>query len=230
MKWAKLLCETRTRELFGGDASTPDAGDPRTPFERDYDRVVFSTALRRLQDKAQVFPLERNDSVRTRLTHSLEVSTVAKGLAASVCRHLIERQEISPEQAKSIIVIAATCGLVHDLGNPPFGHAGEDAMREWFAKTLRDDVLLPDDISADFLSFDGNAQTIRLISRLLMLSDKYGLNLTCGTISASCKYVAAGTDIDEDIHERSKLGFFTSERDLVAQIRNQTGTELARNP
>jgi dGTPase len=129
MHWAKLL---NTYRLKPRKPSSMVAGDMRDEFDRDYDRIVYSTPFRRLQDKTQVFPLDPNDAVRTRLTHSLEVSRAACGMAKDVCKQLLDRQFITTDQAKSIETIAATCGLLHDLGNPPFGHSGEVAIRDWF--------------------------------------------------------------------------------------------------
>src|SRR5439155_6331198 len=146
------------------------------------------TPVRRLQDKAQVFPLEPHDSVRTRLTHSLEVSNVARGLARACAGALVKRAVITPGVADSIELIAATCGLIHDLGNPPFGHSGEEAMREWFATRFPKDTLAKElqnpDLAKDFLLFEGNAQTLRLVSKLQVLADYNGLNFTYGTLSA----------------------------------------------
>src|SRR4030042_2353147 len=130
MKWDKLLSDKRVRNFFE-EPETREKNN-RTEFERDYDRAVFSTPVRRMHDKAQVFPLEPNDSVRTRLTHSLEVSTVARDMARVIGGWLVARKKISEDKARAIEVIAATCGLIHDLGNPPFGHAGEEAVAEWF--------------------------------------------------------------------------------------------------
>jgi dGTPase len=128
MKWSKLLSEKRVGELQGKKPSDPDA---RTPFERDYGRAVFSTPLRRLQDKTQVFPLEEHDAVRTRLTHSLEVSSVARTLGHEAGNWIAKNRkgEIELAQVHDIETIAATCGLLHDLGNPPFGHAGRAQFR-----------------------------------------------------------------------------------------------------
>ena len=119
MEWKKLLCTERVR------ATERQKEERRSEIHRDYGRVIFSTPVRRLQDKAQVFPLEPIDAVRTRLTHSMEVSSVARGLAHAVAEDLINRDKISAPDAYDIETIAATCGLIHDLGNPPFGHAGE---------------------------------------------------------------------------------------------------------
>ncbi len=228
MNWAKLLstCRLKPRK-----PSSTVVGDMRDEFDRDYDRIIYSTPFRRLQDKTQVFPLDPNDSIRTRLTHSLEVSRAACGMAKDVCKKLLGQSAIDTEQAKSIETIAATCGLLHDLGNPPFGHSGEVAIRDWFP-TRQPDVLkaLEEPFAKDFLKFDGNAQTLRLVTHLQILADYHGLDLTCGTLSAACKYVAASDEIAKHPHERSKVGFFASERDDVAIIREKTGTGQARNP
>src|SRR5205807_9814469 len=140
--------------------------------------------VKRVQAKAQDIPLERHDAVRTRLAHSLEVSSVARGIATRTSKWLLEQREIAGGMDRSIEAIAATCGLIHDLGNPPFGHAGEDAMQEWFRIRFKKEPQLvatlggdSSQFATDFLQFDGNAQTLRLITRLQMLADHYGLNL-----------------------------------------------------
>ena len=173
MNWSQLLNSKRKR-------STTRPEDHRLEFERDFDRAIFSTPVKRLQDKAQVFPLDPNDSIRTRLTHSLEVSRVARGLAALLAGQLLQQEEIVPGDYRSIEAIAATCGLIHDLGNPPFGHAGEDAIRSWFQQDDKKELL--DSLSneqwiQDFRQFDGNAQSLRLVATLQVLADYTGLNL-----------------------------------------------------
>jgi len=229
MNWKQLLNAERVR-------TSSMVKDHRAQFERDYDRAIFSTPVKRLQDKAQVFPLEPNDAIRTRLTHSLEVSAVARGLAISVGNWLVETKRIEMGMERQIEAIAATCGLIHDLGNPPFGHAGEDAIREWFNKRgeprLREELKGDDQRIQDLMKFEGNAQTLRLVSKLQILADFNGLNLTFGTLSAACKYVAASHEADKDHHDhaRSKPGYFSSEKDLVKRIRDETGTGDARNP
>src|ERR1700678_2705135 len=132
MDWKKLLSNMRTRELTGGKRSQNPEAQWRSEFERDYDRAVFSTPVRRLQDKAQVYPLEQNDGVRTRLTHSHEVSNVARSLTKSSLMEISQTAGLSPEDIDNFATIAATCGLLHDAGNPPFGHAGERAILDWF--------------------------------------------------------------------------------------------------
>jgi dGTPase len=240
MEWKKLLCEQR----ISGKPNRKNPADLRSEFEKDYDRAIFSTPVRRLQDKAQVFVLETHDAVRTRLTHSIEVSTVAKDLTHAVVKWMLETPSIGigADEASNIETIAATCGLIHDLGNPPFGHAGENAISSWF-KERRNELKLFDfkdhtglphkaQLENDFLSFEGNAQTIRLLSKLQLLVNLFGLNITFGTLSAACKYTAASNKFDSEsqIHEISKPGFFASENDLIAQVREKTGTDDFRNP
>jgi dGTPase len=163
--WDKLLNQSRIRK-------STLTGDPRVEFERDFDRSVYSTPVKRLQDKTQVFPLETHDAVRTRLTHSLEVSSLSRGLAIAVCKWLNAEEEIRTNQERQIEAIAATCGLIHDLGNPPFGHAGEKAIRGWFKKQFKGEgenslAKALDDknqLVQDFENLEGNAQTLRLVS------------------------------------------------------------------
>jgi len=239
MEWKKLLSEKRIRELVEGKPATSTGPDERTQHGRDYDRAIFSTPVRRMQDKTQVFPLEPNDSVRTRLTHSLEVSNIARNMARGIGAWLKKKKEIDDNQKESIEIIATTCGLIHDLGNPPFGHAGEKAIQEWFKRQDDKDGSFfkfsrkhekGEQLKKDFLEFEGNAQTIRLISKLQVLADFHGLNFTCATMSAVCKYVASSNEIAENPHEKSKLGHFASEQDLVEKVRKETGTKDSRNP
>jgi len=169
MDWNKLLCKERPRK-------TTISGDFRKEFERDLDRAMFSTPVKRLQDKAQVFPLEPNDAVRTRLTHSLEVMSVARGLAIAVGRWLLAKGDIEQPMERGIEAVAAVCCLIHDLGNPPFGHSGEDSIREWFKVCLGEEELRKllyanEQHIQDFLKFDGNAQSLRLVTKLQTLAD-----------------------------------------------------------
>lgn len=253
MTWELLLNGERPRK-------TTSVDDDRSQFERDHDRCIFSTPVKRLQDKAQVFPLEPHDAVRTRLTHSLEVSSVARGLASGAAGdmindgHLTGTESEQNQKKRDIEAIAATCGLLHDIGNPPFGHAGEAAIQEWFRtrfdcrpKAERDEdgkegkhdalpslySLLDErsDLVHDFLKFDGNAQTLRLVTKLQILADFNGLNLTFGTLSALMKYTATSSQIRKNgDHAKSKPGYFTSEAEIVRRIREATGTGDARNP
>lgn len=253
MEWAKLLSAKRVGELMDKEKSKEDS---RTPFERDYGRAAFSTPVRRLQDKTQVFPLEEHDAVRTRLTHSLEVSSVARNLGRRVGIWLQGQGLISVNQIHDVESISATCGLIHDLGNPPFGHSGETAIQSWFESKLSggmpakggkarrtgglfEGLGTPDkkgryesQYANDFLKWEGNAQTLRLISRLQVLADEYGINLTCATFSAAMKYVSPSNELaeDDEPHEKSKPGFFASENETVKKVQEETGTIGIRHP
>jgi dGTPase len=185
MSWIHLLDETRIRKALDGKESVRANADARTEFERDRDRTVYSNPVRRLIGKTQVFPLDPNDHVRTRLVHSLEVSTVAEGLASQAVRTVILPREDSlrDDQARAISKIAETCGLLHDLGNPPFGHAGELAIQSWFGEKLKLDANNEKETerfffaldgpesqkSQDFRRFEGNAQTMRILTNTHLL-------------------------------------------------------------
>src|SRR5262249_36501731 len=138
---------------------------------------------------------------------------------------------LTEESRADLETVAATAAILHDLGNPPFGHAGEEAISEWCKKELESlKVPSTSQLARDFLGWNGNAQTIRLTGKLQVLADNFGLNLTCATMSATCKYVAASDQVDEGVHDRSKVGYFFSERELVRKIREATGTGHSRHP
>lgn len=188
MDWTSLLSTYRL-----GQAATPEPS-VRSDFQRDGDRLMFSAAFRRMQDKTQVFPLEKNDYVRTRLTHSLEVSCVGRSLGNSVGAQLIERY---PELRRQGIeaahigdIVAAAC-LAHDIGNPPFGHFGEQAMCDYFASGSGStilDYLDNEQECEDLRHIEGNAQGFRIVNRLESPDNRGGLRLTAATIAASSKY------------------------------------------
>lgn len=138
--------------------------DGRSPFQQDADRIVFSSAFRRLQDKTQVHPQPQSDYVRTRLTHSMEVASVGRSLGGQVARLLFQDGLASDSQHRDLVadlgdIIAAAC-LAHDIGNPPFGHTGEQAIQSWFAKHSEAAFagVLNDAEQNDLLQFEGNAQ------------------------------------------------------------------------
>src|SRR5687768_9983733 len=128
MTWRELLSAAR----LGRDGKRTVDDPARSQFQRDADRITFSTAFRRLQDKTQVFPLAENDYVRTRLTHTLEVASVARSLGTRVGAAICERHTLSGFHASDFGDIVSAAALAHDLGNPPLGHSGEDAIRHWF--------------------------------------------------------------------------------------------------
>lgn len=259
LSWKKLLNEKRLKTIDSEDSKSTSSNseslidegnqfelsDARHAFEKDYDRAIFSTPVRRLQDKTQVFPLAVSDFVRTRLTHSQEVSSMASGLTRTALSTLDEDESPNQEQTEKLSTIARTCGLLHDLGNPPFGHAGEEAMREWFEKKLEDtsDDRIEEEEKADLKNFNANAQTFRLVSKLQALDSDHGLNLTAGTLSALLKYLSSGEDFQKGntgVHSKENLGYFVSEREYVKKVSKKTGTlengdtdgglDIKRNP
>lgn len=227
LSWEKLLTETRRKDKVN-QAEMSVSANGRHEIERDYDRILFSAPTRRLADKTQVFPLDKNDSVRTRLTHSHEVSTLARsiGLRLAYEHRDIFGTALSDEFVqRSVPSLLAAIGLVHDLGNPPFGHQGEFSIQDWFRKNCKEvfDVSAEkaDEMAKDFLRFDGNAQTVRLVSKLQILSDQFGLNLTYATLAALIKYPIPVTEINSE--RWKKQGYFKSEEDIIHEVWAETG-------
>ena len=186
MNWPQLL----SRKRLGTD-QPPSPMTARTDFQRDFDRIVFSSAFRRMQDKTQVFPLSTVDYVRTRLTHSLEASSIGRSLGTLVGEQVIARHGLKGFEASDFGDICAAACLSHDIGNPPFGHSGEDAIRHWAhsgeygAPRV---AMLTGSEREDFLSFEGNAQGFRIVTRLQNPDNDGGLQLTCATLAAFTKY------------------------------------------
>lgn len=204
---------------------TPD----RTPFQRDYDRIVFSSAFRRLHDKTQVFPLPENDLVHSRLTHSLEVACVGRSLGTIVGQDVVARRLVPPWCTARDFgdVVAAAC-LAHDIGNPPFGHSGEDAIGSWFRGPRGrafTDALSPAERD-DLELFEGNAQGFRIVTRLQMPSQP-GLRLTHATLAAFTKYprgsaprAPRGTP---PVGGHKKHGFHAAEAAFFAEVAGAVG-------
>jgi dGTPase len=221
LDWKKLLNPVRRRDLISGGFSL-GLGVGREEQERDFDRILFAAPTRRLADKTQVFPMEENDSVRTRLTHSHEVSNLARSigvrLAFDHAEAVFGKDHESLCVKRRVPALLAAVGLAHDLGNPPFGHQGEASMQRWF--TAKHDPKSDINIEDDFLKFDGNAQTFRLLTRLQVLNDDFGLNLTFGTLAALIKYpvIYGSTQFGY-----KKSGIFHSESDIAAQVWDNTG-------
>jgi dGTPase len=186
MEWPRLLTRVRL-----GATEPPRESSARTDFQRDFDRIVFSSAFRRMQDKTQVFPLSKVDYVRTRLTHSLEAASIGRSIGTLVGEQVIRRHGLAGLEAADFGAIVAASCLAHDIGNPPFGHSGEDAIRHW-AHTAdygaRRVATLRGSEREDFLAFEGNAQGFRIITRLQNPDNVGGLQLTCATLAAFTKY------------------------------------------
>lgn len=194
-------------------------------FYSDQSRIVFSSSFRRLQQKAQVFSLEPNSSVRTRLTHSIEVADLGHTLARDICKELKRKKLISNTQAQAIPIIVRNACLVHDIGNPPFGHFGEAAIKDWMKKNLFDYAKQAGIgsksakiISSDFLSFDGNPQGLRTLMRLHCETDDYGLNLTYPTLLSTIKYPCVSGNVDEKNALYKKAGYFYTEQNRMEKI------------
>ncbi|ABI57271.1 deoxyguanosinetriphosphate triphosphohydrolase [Alkalilimnicola ehrlichii MLHE-1] len=222
MDWERLLSKQRL-----GRPDEEGSLGFRTDFQRDFDRIVFSSAFRRLQDKTQVFPLAESDYVRTRLTHSLEVSCVGRSLGTRVGEAITRREgytEVAPGDIGAIV--AAAC-LAHDIGNPPFGHAGEDAIRHWVrtspvARRALDELSPPQ--RAEFEHFEGNAQGFRVVTRLQNPDNRGGLQLTYATLGAALKYPCPAHAIDPGYGiSRKKYGYFVAEADLFRAVAQTNG-------
>jgi len=221
-RWLKLLSPERlgasTEHAVG---HSPD----RSRFQQDYDRIVFTSALRRLKDKTQVFPLAQSDYVRTRLTHSLEASCVGRSLGSMVGRAIVDRHGLAPEVHPSDFgaVVAAAC-LAHDIGNPPFGHAGEDAMRAWFASHSAYLAGLDPDQRADLLNYEGNAQGFRILTHLQNPTNPGGLQLTCAVLATFAKYPRRSHLVDPlSGKSAKKFGYFQAEAGLFAEVAETVG-------
>ncbi len=232
LDWRQLLSPYRRKDA--GKDKTRNWRGGRTEHERDYDRILFSAPVRRLADKTQVFPLDKNDAVHTRLTHSHEVSNLAR----SIGTYLAFETDIFPEEVnpkRNVSAMLAASGLSHDLGNPPFGHQGEQSIQYWFKTNQEKTGLdkLDSEQSRDFLLFEGNAQTLRILTKLQIQADEFGLNVTTGTLAALMKYAVSANKADSSssFAARKKPGFFQSERGVVQEIWEQTGlSEGTRHP
>ena len=238
-----------TRRPRGESSGTPTGeqdSDPqgvRSVFQQDYDRLLFSTPVRRLADKTQVWPMDENDGVRMRLTHSHEVSNLARSIGTRAYKRASSVFE--PADLHGVVQpILSAIGLAHDLGNPPFGHQGEKAIGTWFADragwifTHRDKrdgetvaTPIPARLRNEFLEFDGNPQTLRLMTRLQTHHERMGLDLTAATLAASLKYAVSSDKRDKGNAAAKKAGFFESEREIVNWIWAETGLkEGQRHP
>ena len=193
--WEKLLSSERL-----GAGKAPGTAE-RTAFQQDYDRIVFTSAFRRMKDKTQVFPLSKSDYVRTRLTHSLEVSCVGRSLGAVVGREIIARHGLQHVESGDFGAIVAAACLAHDIGNPPFGHAGEDAIREWFRHSgLLDRHDFTPAQKADFERYEGNAQGFRIVSRLQSPANPGGLQLSSAVTAQGSGAIGPGVRRPKGFH------------------------------
>ncbi len=220
MNWTQLLSDKR----LGKCDNTVEYN--RTAFQKDVDRIIFSSAFRRLQDKTQVFPLAQNDYVRTRLTHSLEVSSVGRSLGTLVGKYITARNNLSHITADDFGGIVAAACLAHDIGNPPFGHFGEEAIRAFFherpiGKKICDAVS--ETQRQDLLRFEGNAQGFRILTQLQNPDVYGGMQLTYATLGAFTKYPCTEKFRDTSRIASKKNGLLESDIQLFTEVANELG-------
>lgn len=213
MQWDKLLSPVR---LWLEEE--PDLEPWRSQFQKDYDRIVFSSAFRRLGKKTQVHPLASNDHIHNRLTHSIEVSSVGRSLGISV-GHKIQEKLPDGFLPSSIGEIVQAACLAHDIGNPPFGHAGEEAIRSWFKSEPRFLEGLTENQKDDFFNFEGNAQSFRIVTKLENNSHEGGMRLTYSTLATMLKYPWT----TREIKKQKKFSCFQSEKSLLDKVAETVG-------
>jgi dGTPase len=228
MQWNTLFTTQRTGE---SSIKFPNPDQVRTSFLRDYDRIIFSSAFRRLQNKTQVFPLPGSVLVHNRLTHSLEVASVGRSLGKAVGGCIAAKypnegavfQEFYNYELASVIAAAS---LAHDIGNPPFGHSGEDAIRDYFSnldertKTFIKNHIREEDFK-DFLFFEGNANALRVLTNSFKEEEAGGFKLTLTTLASIVKYpcrASEGFDKKSGLIATKKSGYFKSEEALFQQL------------
>jgi dGTPase len=235
LEWEKLLTDSRLGEKTQPKQKLQDG---RSEFQKDFDRIVFSPAFRRLQDKTQVFPLPESDFVHTRLTHSLEVSCVGRSLGNLVGETIIKRNPALQSRFTKFHfgeIVAAAC-LAHDIGNPPFGHSGEDAIAEYFRSgngrnfksKIKDEKKW-----TDLIKYEGNAQGFRIITKLQNPKVKGGLNLTYSTLAAVTKYPRESYISNQSKSLQNKVyrkyGFFQAEKEIYKEVAEAAGLDCVKD-
>ncbi len=216
MNWLQLLSHKRP-----GETNTIAHDQTRSRFDQDFDRIIFSHPFRKLQDKTQVFPLPEDDFVHTRLTHSLEVSVVGRSLAKNAGTYLLKKY---PELRKADYsihdfggIVGAAC-LAHDLGNPPFGHSGEDSISSFFL-TNENGIFFKEKVSEtewkDLTNFEGNAQGLRILNG----KGNGGLKLTFATLGAFSKYpLSSSCTKEKGRKSQKKFGYYQCNSKLFREM------------
>lgn len=209
MNWNELISTNRI-------SSSHKSDDIRTSFQRDYDRIVFSSAFRRLQNKTQVFPLPGSRMVHNRLTHSLEVASVGRSIARTTSRKLSQIHPELEHVLSDIDTIVASACLAHDLGNPPFGHSGEESISSYFrdyeGREYKNQVTEAQ--WHDLIAFEGNANAIRILAHQFNGRRAGGLALTSATLATLIKYPYPSFENGG----RKKYNVFCSELDIFDRI------------
>ncbi len=227
MNWEQLLSLRRQ-----GDKNKrlrKEQDDTRLGFEVDYDRIIFSSAFRSLQDKTQVIPLSKTDFVHTRLTHSLEVSVVGRSIGRLVGKKIIEKyphlKEIHGFQMNDFGAIVAAASLAHDIGNPPFGHSGEKAIGEYFSigkGQQYKDQLSPKEWQ-DLVDFEGNANGFAVLTGSRP-GNEGGLRISYATLGAFMKYPKESLPKKptSNIADK-KYGFFQNDKSFFKEVASELG-------
>lgn len=226
MEWSNLISSKR----FGHETRHGNLAEYRSVFERDYDRLIFSAAFRRLQNKTQVFPLPGSIFVHNRLTHSLEVASVGRSLGNDAARILMERHpELNEQQIFQLGTITSVACLAHDLGNPPFGHSGEKAIASFFSegKGARFKSLIEKEVGSrraeilweDIVRFDGNANAFRLLTHQYEGRREGGFVMTYSTLASIVKYPHTSLLCEK----KNKFGFFESELNVYKEVADHLG-------
>lgn len=221
-KWEDVWGSLLSNKRLGEEPREQERTTHRSAFDRDYDRIIFSSAFRRLQDKTQVFPLSRSDYTRTRLTHSLEVASVGRSLGKMAVKGLEQSGkfasvDVTPDEVGTLV--SAAC-LAHDVGNPPFGHSGESSIQEWASKNLEEKDFTKEEY-LDFKHFEGNAQTFRAYAKLQGRERRGGLRLTYATLGTIMKYPIGSESVTMPAPKSvayKKFGFFQDDKVLAEEV------------
>ena len=218
MEWKQLISNKR----FGQEHKHAERHDDRSEFKRDYDRLIFSSAFRRLQNKTQVFPLPGSIFVHNRLTHSLEVASVGMSIGNDISRHVIrKRRELKDTLVEEIGTIVSAACLAHDLGNPPFGHSGEKAIQTFFSEGPGQKIksMVSSEFWDDITHFEGNANAFRILTHRFKGRRQGGFVMTYSMLASIVKYPFASSLAGN----HGKFGFFASEADSYRKIADELG-------
>ena len=218
MEWKQLISNKR----FGQEHKHAERHDDRSEFKRDYDRLIFSSAFRRLQNKTQVFPLPGSIFVHNRLTHSLEVASVGMSIGNDISRRVIrKRPELKDTLVEEIGTIVSAACLAHDLGNPPFGHSGEKAIQTFFSEGPGQKIksMVSSEFWDDITHFEGNANAFRILTHRFKGRRQGGFVMTYSMLASIVKYPFASSLAGN----HGKFGFFASEADSYRKIADELG-------
>ena len=218
MEWKQLISNKR----FGQEHKHAERHDDRSEFKRDYDRLIFSSAFRRLQNKTQVFPLPGSIFVHNRLTHSLEVASVGMSIGNDISRRVIQKQpDLKDTLVEEIGTIVSAACLAHDLGNPPFGHSGEKAIQTFFSEGpgLKIKPMVSSEFWDDITHFEGNANAFRILTHRFKGRRQGGFVMTYSMLASIVKYPFASSLAGN----HGKFGFFASEAESYRKIADELG-------